>query len=163
VEKPVKIEYLYLDLNTCNRCIGTDQVLEEVIAQIAPALTLAGYSVSYRKFEISTAQLAVEYRFLSSPTIRVNGHDIFGAVQETDCACCGEISGTAMDCRVFEYGGETYEAPPKAMLAEAILRGVFAPAPMPDSGCYTLPGNLNAFFRGKAEKSAACPCKSGCC
>lgn len=161
--KPVEIDYLYLDLDTCDRCIGTDQALEEVINQVAPALALAGYAVAYRKIEISTAQLAAEYRFLSSPTIRVNGQDICGAVKETDCACCGGISGTPVDCRVFEYEGETYETPPKAMLAEAILRGAFAPAPMPDSGCYALPENLKTFFRGKAEKRAACSCKSGCC
>ena len=30
--KKVLIEYLYLDLVTCNRCVGTDKVLDEVIA-----------------------------------------------------------------------------------------------------------------------------------
>lgn len=78
--KLVEIEYLYLDLQTCDRCIGTDQVLEEVIAEITPALELAGYSIVYRKTLIATAQLAEQYRFLSSPTIRINGHDICGTV-----------------------------------------------------------------------------------
>ena len=31
-KKRILIEYLYLDLKTCDRCIGTDKVLEETIA-----------------------------------------------------------------------------------------------------------------------------------
>lgn len=161
--KSVEIEYLYLDLQTCDRCIGTDQVLEEVIAEITPALELAGYSIVYRKTLIATVQLAEQYRFLSSPTIRINGQDICRTVQESDCACCGEISGTAVDCRVFEYEGKTYEVPPKTMLAEALLRGVFAPPQTEACRGYKLPENLKFFFNGKAEKNAACSCKSGCC
>ena len=153
--KMVEIDYLYLDLQTCDRCIGTDKVLEEVIAAVTPTLELAGYAVAYRKIEIATTQLAEQYRVLSSPTIRVNGRDICAAVQEAGCACCGEISGTAVDCRVFEYKGESYEIPPKVMLAEAILRGVFAPAPSRDCDCYAMPENLKTFFKGKSDKSIA--------
>ena len=32
-QKVIKIDYLYLDLKTCDRCVGTDVVLEEVIKQ----------------------------------------------------------------------------------------------------------------------------------
>ena len=67
----VVIDYLYLDLKTCDRCIGTDKILEEVIEVLTPALELAGLSVSYRKTEIATERMAEEYRFLSSPTFRV--------------------------------------------------------------------------------------------
>ena len=77
---PLLIEYLYLDLSTCDRCIGTDAVLDEVIAVLRPALELAGYTVDYQKREMATPQLAQQYHFLSSPTILVNGQDIFGTV-----------------------------------------------------------------------------------
>ena len=30
-KKEIKIEYLYLDLKTCDRCVGTDAVLDEVV------------------------------------------------------------------------------------------------------------------------------------
>lgn len=65
------VEYLYLDLNTCERCIGTDLELVEVLDVLTPALRLADYDVQYKKVEMSTAELAREHRFLSSP-IRVN-------------------------------------------------------------------------------------------
>ena len=160
--KSIQIEYFYLDLNTCDRCVGTDAVLEEVIRELTPPFTLAGYTVSYRKTEIRSEEDAIEHRFVSSPTIRVNGADICAEVKESDCGCCGEISGTQVDCRVFEYEGRLYEVPPKAMLAEALMKLAFEPA---KGGCcegYELPENLKTFFRGKAEKSACC-CGGSCC
>lgn len=63
-EKKVPAEYLYLDLSTCDRCIGTDNVLDEVLTTLTPAFKLAGFEVEYNKTEIKTAELAVKYRFL---------------------------------------------------------------------------------------------------
>ena len=112
MKKNVKIEYLYLDLNTCSRCCGTDVVLDEVIAALRPALELAGYEIAYEKIEMATVKDAVKYEFLSSPTIRVNGQDLCGEVKENACGCCSNISGTDVTCRVFTYEGADYEVPP---------------------------------------------------
>lgn len=167
-EKSVKIEYLYLDLTTCNRCIGTDQALDEVVEQLRPVLELAGFSVEYRKTEITTPELAIQYRFLSSPTILVNGKDICPTVTESACGCCSEISGTDVNCRVFEYEGKSYEVAPKEMLAKEILKAVFSESNACFCGGYELPDNLKSFFDGKEQKtkSDSCRCdsmKSGCC
>jgi NAD-dependent dihydropyrimidine dehydrogenase PreA subunit len=160
--KKVSIEYLYLDLNTCDRCIGTDAVLEEVVVALTPALELAGYAVKYKKAEITSADVAAQYRFLSSPTIRVNGLDICESVVESNCGCCGEISGTDVDCRVFEYEGKSYEVPPKAMLAESILKAAFGENCGCSCGYYELPENLKRFFDGKAAKTPQCSCGGNC-
>lgn len=161
-KKGVLIEYLYLDLQTCERCIGTDHVLDEVMLTLTPALKLAGYLVEYNKMEMKTAEIAKRYQFLSSPTIRVNGRDICLSVQENSCGCCSDISGTDVDCRVFEFKGKSYEVPPKEMLAESILRAVFGQI---EGGCscgnYELPGNLKLFFEGKVHKK--CSCGGNCC
>lgn len=161
--KTVLVEYLYLDLNTCERCVGTDQELREVLDTLAPALALAGYAIEYRKTEMTTREIAIANRFLSSPTIRVNGRDICSTVAENDCGCCGEISGTQVDCRVFEYNGEAYEVPPKAMLAEAILAAVIGDKQEAqlDHG-YKLPENLRSFYDGKQSKTG-CGCGGGNC
>ena len=161
--KKVEIEYLYLDLNTCDRCVGTDTVLEEVIDELKPAFAIAGYEISYKKIEVSSKELAVKHRFVSSPTVRVNGIDICEDVKESDCGCCGEISGTQVDCRVFEYEGKLYEVPPKAMLAEAIMRNAFVKANNSDLGNYELPENLRTFFAGKEKKTSCCCCGGSCC
>lgn len=163
-ERKVLVEYLYLDLQTCNRCIGTDTVLDEVMLTLTPALQVAAFEVEYHKIEMETAELAERYQFLSSPTIRVNGRDICASVKENSCGCCSEISGTDVECRVFEYNGESFEVPPKEMLAEAILKTVFG---LPEDACscnnkYELPDNLRAFFEGKISKSS-CSCGGNCC
>ena len=161
--KTVLVEYLYLDLQTGGRCVGTDQALEEVIMVLTPALALAEYSLEYRKLEMTTRELATKHRFLSSPTIRVNGRDICASVAENDCGCCGEISGTQVDCRVFEYDGEAYEVPPKAMLAVSILAAVFGNHIVAEqTDDYTLPENLRSFYDGKQSK-AGCGCSGGNC
>ena len=161
-QKEIRIDYLYLDLNTCDRCVGTDAVLEEVIEELTPAFALAGYRIAYRKTEITGEQDAVLHQFVSSPTIRVNGRDICGVVKESDCGCCGEISGTQVDCRVFEYDGKTYEIPPKAMLAEAILKNAFTVTEREKADPYAIPQNLKNFFAGK-EKKKSCCCSGSCC
>lgn len=155
--KVVLIQYLYLDLATCDRCIGADAVLEEVLLTISPALETAGYHIKLEKVEIANEELAKEYRFLASPTIRVNGQDICEAVEENACGCCGEISGTDVTCRTFAYEGQTYEVPPKAMLAEQILKAALG-VEYSDCICgeYTLPENLRNFFAGKATKTCCC-------
>ena len=159
----VIVEYLYLDLKTCDRCIGTDNVLDEVMMTITPALKTAGFEVDYLKIEMKTAEIAAQYQFLSSPTVRVNGQDICQSVAENSCGCCSDISGTDVSCRVFEYNEETYEVPPKEMLAKAILTAVFG---QPETGCscsaYELPENLREFFEGKNSKSG-CSCGDKCC
>lgn len=166
MEKTVKIEYLYLDLETCERCVGTDAILDKVVCTLQPVLELAGYAVIYEKREMTTVRDAVECEFVSSPTIRVNGQDICTSVKENDCGCCSDISGTAVTCRVFTYEGQDYEVPPKAMLAEEILRRIFGGTleEMP-KGTYSLPQNLKDFYRGKMTKNVKCCCggSSDCC
>ena len=144
--------------------MGTDAVLDKVVAVLRPALELAGYAVDYQKREMATPQLAEQYRFLSSPTILVNGRDIFGAVQESSWGCCGEIAGTEVDCRVFECEGKTYEVPTKEMLTNAILKSLNA-QPVCSCGKYELPENLKRFYDGKATKSennSSCGCGCSC-
>jgi len=106
-------------------------------------------------------ELAERYKFLSSPTIRVNGQDVSESVKENSCGCCSEISGTDVDCRIFEYNGESYEVPPKEMLARAILKTIFAAADNCFCVDYKLPDNLKAFYKGKTGKSA-CSCGGSC-
>lgn len=162
-KKKVVVEYLYLDIETCGRCIGTDNILDEVMITLTPTLNIAGFEVEYNKIEMNTAEVAKQYKFLSSPTIRVNSQDICQSVEENSCGCCSDISGTDVNCRVFEYNGQTYEVPPKEMIAKAILNEVLGYTEAGYS-CekYELPGKLREFFEGKKNKSD-CSCGGNCC
>jgi hypothetical protein len=161
-KKCVVAEYLYLDLNVCDRCVGTDSVLEDVLLELSPALNLAGYTVKLKKIKVCSEEMARKHRFASSPTIRINGRDILGSVQENRCGCCSELSGADVDCRVFAYEGAAYDIPPKQMLADAILRAIFSAFCGEEPQDYKLPENLKAFFQGMKSKSR-CSCGSDCC
>ena len=53
----ITIDFLYLDLSVCIRCQGAET------------------DVHVNKINVNSKELAITHKFLSSPTIRVNGHD----------------------------------------------------------------------------------------
>lgn len=162
VSKALVIEYLFLDNLSCDRCIETDAILDDVLSVLVPALELAGFSIKIQKIEVSNKTLAQKYQFLSSPTIRVNGMDIFQTIEENVCGCCSDISGTNVTCRTFTHNGISYEVPPSELLANAILTTVFNKQTSNLSREYTMPENLKDFFEGKKSKSC-CSSSSECC
>ena len=152
-----------MDLVVCDRCVGTDKVLDEAVSAIRPVLEMANYKIDYQKKEMTTVKDAIMHKFMSSPTIRVNGQDICSEIKENDCGCCSDISGTDVACRVFTYEGKDYEVPPKAMLIEGILKIVFAGEVRPNSNEeYEMPQNLSDFYKGKLKKRITGCCCSGC-
>lgn len=151
IKKELLIEYLYLDLQTCERCMRADKVLDSAVELLRPVMDAAGFQIEYRKVLIENEELAEKYHFRSSPTILVNGEDIFGQIQENDCGCCSDIAGTDIKCRVFESEGKYYNAPTRSMLVNAILKRVYAFSPEKQDE-YVLPENLKRFFEGKREK-----------
>lgn len=158
-EKNIQVDFLYLDLDNCERCGQTSAMLDEAVAEVTVVLATLGYTLSVGRVEITSPESAEQYRFMSSPTIRVNGKDICADVRENACEDCGDLCGGDVDCRVFEYGGKEYDAPPKAMIVDAIRGAIYRP-PACVCGPYTMPENLKTFFTGKPV-----PCceVGGCC
>jgi hypothetical protein len=148
------IDFLYLDLETCTRCRGTDANLDTALAQVGNVLAAAGVEMSVRKALVASAEQAQALGFVSSPTIRVNGQDIALELRESSCAECGEACGCdgAIDCRVWVWQGQEYTQAPPAMIVDAILRAVYGGAAhavaAPSVG--GVPENLARFFAGKA-------------
>lgn len=149
-KKEIVIDFLYLDLTTCERCQGAESSLDEAIKDVASVLNAAGYDVKVNKVNISSEELAKEYKFLSSPTIRINGVDIALEVKESECKECGDLCGDSVDCRVWEYEGIEYTEPPKEMIINAILKAVYGGQSISKSSEmeYTVPENLRVFFAG---------------
>lgn len=147
--KMLNVDYLYLDLQRCDRCQSTDQRLEEALELLRPVLLKLGYSFKLNKIHMSTKDLALKYRFLSSPTIRINNFDLFETVTENECGCCSEISGHATDCRTFEEEGQTVNAPSVKLLIEKILLHILNKPKVNDLKPYVLPENLELFYQKK--------------
>ena len=167
--RTIDIDFLFIDLTTCTRCRGTDENLSRALDTVRAVLSATGATVNVRKVLIDTEELAQEHRFLSSPTIRVNGRDTALATKESRCGSCGDVAGQATDCRVWTYEGEEYTEAPEPLLVDAILRAAYAPVPG-EIGTTQYPGvpeNLTRFFAAKAAKGdgPCCPTSSTatCC
>ena len=166
------IDFMYLDLEKCTRCRGTDANLEAALAEVGRVFEATGAAVSVRKTLVASAEQARMLGFVSSPTIRVNGTDIALELRESSCAECGEACACdgGIDCRVWVWQGQEHTAAPTAMIVDAILREVYGTgervvAPVPGA----LPENLERFFAGKtrliAEDASCCPPaeQAACC
>jgi len=175
--RTIEIELLALDLDTCGRCTRTDRNLDAALDAVSRVFREAGAEVRVSKHVIRSAEEAVRHRFVSSPTIRLDGRDIALELRESDCADCGELCGCAspsegavgVDCRVWVWQGREFLEAPKAMIVDALLSAYGAPtvAPVTPDG-YRLPENLRAFFEarraqpGEARKSCSGG-DPGCC
>jgi hypothetical protein len=133
----VDVEFLYLDLDTCDRCQATDRNLATALEAVSGVLRAAGRDVTVRKTHVTTEEQAAQLGFVSSPAIRVNGRDIAAKLEESACGACSSIAGTEVGCRT--WGEET--SAPVTTIVDAILRAVYSkagtaasePAPVADS------------------------------
>lgn len=159
------IELLAIDLSTCSRCLGSFSNVEQAIATLQPVLASTGTVIQFHKTLVESAAQAKQLQLVSSPTIRVNGHDIILETTESRCGDCSAISGSTggTACRTWSYQGETHTEAPVGMIVDAILRELYqhtAPPP-PVSSAVEVPQNLQQFFHAKAKQTTPCSAKSG--
>lgn len=152
-EKIIKIDFLYLDLNICTRCGGTNNNLDDAIKDVSAVLQAAGYKIIVNKIHIKTKDLAEKHEFVSSPTIRVNDKDIAIEVKENCCESCGDLCGDDVACRIWSYEGKDYIVPPKALIINSILKEVYSEKKLEYKKTeYKLPENLKNFFEAMEKK-----------
>jgi hypothetical protein len=160
----IDIDFMYLDLNTCTRCRGTDANLDTALAEVSRLLAAAGTEVAVHKTLVTSEEQARALQFISSPSIRVNGKDIALDLRESRCRDCEECAcNGAVDCRVWVWQGREHEEAPTAMIVDAILREVYAGAPhaaLAPVQLVDVSDNLKRFFIGKAQQDAA---PASCC
>lgn len=132
----LRIDFLFLDLTTCTRCRRTDRSLGAALTAVADVLQTAGIEVEVNKVHVASEEQARALRFVSSPTIRVNGADIALELRESSCGseACTDGCGDQIACRVWVHHGQEYTEPPPARR-------------------YELPENLRRFFAGKAASA----------
>jgi len=153
----VVIDFLYLDLNVCERCMGTESTLDESLNDMATILESIGIEVIVNKINVNSEELAILHQFKSSPTIRINGKDIQLEIKENNCQSCGDLCGDEIDCRTFTYQGIDYDSPPKAMIIESILKAMYAnDKKFILKTKYIMPENLRQFYTAMNKKTNCC-------
>jgi len=162
----INIDFLYIDLEVCKRCIKTHANLELALSEISHILEMAGVEVTLRKTLVASEAQAEALGFFSTPTLRVNGKDIAIEFRDSRCASCEACAcnGT-VNCRVWVFQGKEYNEAPKAMIIDAILQEVYGHMPAQESSAQSreVPEDLRRFFKGKAAKTASAAEESPCC
>lgn len=154
--KELTIDFMYIDLEVCARCQGTESRLDQAIAEVSELLERTGYNVKVNSILVEKEQQAEMVQLVSSPTIRINGRDIQLATKESNCESCGTVAGTDVVCRVWVYQGKEYTEPPKELIMDALLRVVYGGADLQENreAEYVLPDNLKRFFAAKRKQAS---------
>jgi hypothetical protein len=171
--RTVTVDLLALDLNSCGRCVGSLNNIEEAVEIVRPALDASGIQLRLRKIIVNSESEARKHKFVSSPTIRINGQDLDFETFESHCESCTDLSGCdeGTDCRAWRYRGEEYTEAPVGLVVEAILGELFGSRDdsVSDEPAYGgVPDNLRRFFDNKPAARTVCcgepgPLTGGCC
>ena len=174
-QRTVTVELLALDLGECARCTGTLASIESALAIAGPVLDATNTRVVFESRVISSVAQARRARFVTSPTIRVNGADIAPEVVETECGDCSTLCGCEDGtlCREWQFDGERFDEAPIGLVLRALMRAAVAEpqSVSPSHGQVSehqsdVPENLLNFFAGvaaAASKEAAKSEGGGCC
>lgn len=152
-KKNLVIDFLFLDVTVCERCKSTDKNLEEALAEVSKVLEATGIEVIVNKIYVDNEEIAKKFKFMTSPTIRINGKDIQMDYKESLCESCGALCGDDVDCRVWIYQGKEYTQPPKAMIIETILKEVYGSNIFKNEEQeYKMPVNLKKYYESMKIK-----------
>jgi len=109
----------------CPWCVKTKKLVRESLAEL-------GAKAKLEEILIDTDEKASRYKFLGSPTVRINGKDVQEKVSKDRCLPCEELAERVESttefvkqqcrcgCRIYFYRGKQYPYPPKGMIKEAI-------------------------------------------
>ena len=154
-KKVLNIDLIAIDLSTCRRCVPTGDQLKRAVDLLGPVADILGIELKHREIVVQTPHEARNHALVSSPTIRINGHDIAQDIRESLCESCGDLTsgGTMVDCREWHYRDKVYFAAPLPLLVEAIMGAMLnmdkppiVPAPIEK-----LSANLQRYFDNKRQ------------
>jgi hypothetical protein len=164
--RTVTVDLLYLDNESCDRCMGTEDALEAALERIEPVLDSLDVGITVRDIHVSTLEAAEATQLAVSPTIRVNGRDIQPDYIENTCESCGDLCECEgdVDCRLWQYRGEEYSTAPVGLLVESLVQAIapdgMQPSESRESQAYQLSSNVRDFFEGSDSDESDCGC--GC-
>ncbi len=160
------IQLLYIDNESCSRCLQTEGNLDVAAAMVSGVMELLGVELRVERVLVEDRQLANKVQLETSPTIRINGSDIGGKLEQNACGDCSDLASQPINCRTWTWRDQITNYAPIGLIVEEIFKALFAqdePAPAVTEG-FQLPENLERFF-ANAESIDGSPCQStsSCC
>ena len=120
IDVPVVLELFALDTIACGPCVSAMASLHAAAATLSHELTGDGYVVATRVILLENTTHAAELGISSSPTVRVNGHDIALDTDEAPCTTCSALAGVSIECRTYEWDGQRFDHPPVPLIVDAV-------------------------------------------
>ena len=112
----------------CPWCIKTKDLVKEALKELK-------LKAKVKEILIDTKTKAKKYKFVGSPTIRINDKDIQAGIEKARCLPCEKLAKSTKKtatfvkeeccisgCRTYKYKGKRYPYPPKRMIKEALNR-----------------------------------------
>jgi len=159
MKKQVNITYLYLDTTVCTRCQGSELNINQALEILKSDFPDVEFKLT--KTHVNSIDLAMEKKFISSPTIRIDGKDLPIAFKENNCNSCGDFCGNSVDCRIWIHKGKEYESIPTEMLSDLIRDYLTQKIELKIiNEEYVVPDNIIRFFSARLEKQKT---TSSCC
>jgi len=121
----MKIEILYI--LDCPWCVKTKRLIRESLRELE-------VKADVKEILIDSEEKSRKYKFVGSPTVRINGKDIQEKLNKGRCLPCEELTESTKEttefvkkeckcgCRVYIYKDKQYPYPPKEMLKEVIKK-----------------------------------------
>ena len=113
----------------CPWYVNTKKLIQKSLQEL-------GVKAKVEEILINTDAKARKYKFVGSPTIKINGKDIEEKCSKGQCLPCEEPAELnkgstefvkrecSFVCRVYSYKGKLYPYPPKEMIKEAIKKSL---------------------------------------
>ncbi len=164
--KDINIDYLFLNLTGCKRCLDTNSGLENAISKVLNLLGDNRVKINVNNIHINTEDKAREFGLEISPTIRINGRDIQSDWIDNKCSDCGDLCNCAqfITCRLWKWNGKEYTAAPENLIVDAILENIYSQKSSTADVKHSLRGlnsNMKTFF-AETRKGANLN-NSSCC
>ena len=93
---------------------------QEALVGIKEALKELGLSAELEVILMDSPEKARDYKFLGSPTIKINGLDLEAGRGDRPVASTATENFSMNACRTYIYEGSLYHYPPKEMLLEVL-------------------------------------------
>jgi len=162
----VTVDFLYLDNESCERCMGTEDALQTALERIEPILESLDVGITVREVHVSTLDAAEATQLAVSPTIRIDGRDVQPDYIENTCDSCGDLCACEgdVDCRLWRYRGKEHSTAPIGLIVQSLVQAITPNVTGPSEGlenrAYQLSSNVRDFFDGSGSNDSDCGC--GC-
>lgn len=162
--RTVTVDFLYLDNESCERCMRTEDALETAIEQVEPIFEPLDVGITVRDTHVSSLEAAEATQLAVSPTIRIDGRDIQPDYLENTCESCGDLCECKgdVDCRLWRYRGEEYTTVPVELLVKALVHAIAPNQTQFDRSregqAYQLSSNVQDFFTSSEDDVSECGC-----